>query len=334
MRFQPVHERRTKIEADTLVVVDDFDDLLIRAENTGSRILPVTFLRDPGVPVVVRIRRILQLDVLQPRILSGWLIEMSVYANVFIHPVTSLSCVRYKMGNCPFVVCPPQASYETTAPSGSQTQPIAFGASKKRLTASLRAATAPLPRFTPLPYPLRIWVIARTPRCCRSFRTRTASLPSESLKVPMIQQLSAARNLAAVNFLDAAPGTPGEDSSLRRVQDGDTIQTVLIDSGYQGFNMFKMNPGARTARREVQSAWPSSRRKSFAKPRRRHHPGVPHCAVPDKARCQGFARPNIERPERRGGPAGSCTGWPRSRRKSSESLTASRNVLVGHPHQG
>ncbi len=106
VRFQPVHERRAKIEADTLVIVDDVDDLLVRAENTGSRILPVTFLGDPGIPVVVWIRRILQLDVLEPRILSGWLIEVPVYTNVFIHPVTFLSCVRHKMGNCPFVACP------------------------------------------------------------------------------------------------------------------------------------------------------------------------------------------------------------------------------------
>jgi hypothetical protein len=38
------------------------------------------------------------------------------------------------------------------------------------------------------------------PHGCRSFQSRTTSPLSESLKVPMIQQLSAARNLG-LNFL-------------------------------------------------------------------------------------------------------------------------------------
>ena len=101
VRFQPVHERRAEIEADALVVVDDIDDPPVGPQNPRTGVLPVALLRDSRIPVVIRIGRILQLDVFEPRVLPRRLIKMSVNTNVFIHPATFLSCSRQDRAGTP-----------------------------------------------------------------------------------------------------------------------------------------------------------------------------------------------------------------------------------------
>jgi hypothetical protein len=153
------------------------------------------------------------------------------------------------MGNCPFVAGPHRHYFAGGSPS--PTQNSALGAPSP--VCPRRPPTKPPHRVAPKryrsrseprrnalrrhyerqrpPYPdsrlsLPIANLGDRPHphSCRPSRTRTAALPGESLKVPMIQQLSAVRNLAASISWILLHNAQRGDSSLRRVQGGDTMK--------------------------------------------------------------------------------------------------------------
>src|SRR5690606_34605102 len=74
------------VEADVRVVVDDPDDAFPLIEDARICVRRVALGRDPLVPVVVRLRGVLQLDRLEPGVLPRRLVEMSVDADEPIHP--------------------------------------------------------------------------------------------------------------------------------------------------------------------------------------------------------------------------------------------------------
>ena len=74
--FHPGEQRRSEIEADPRVVVDDFGDAAFAVEHARRRIRRVTLRGDPLIPVVIRIGGVLQLDRLQPRIFTWRLVEV------------------------------------------------------------------------------------------------------------------------------------------------------------------------------------------------------------------------------------------------------------------
>src|SRR5947209_5849663 len=76
--LEPAQKRRSEVEADRRVVVDDLDDPIVRVENTRRSIGLVALGGDPLVPVVIRMRGILSLDRFQPRVLARRLIEVTV----------------------------------------------------------------------------------------------------------------------------------------------------------------------------------------------------------------------------------------------------------------
>ena len=81
----PRKQRRTEIETDLRVVVRDLLDIAVAIQNSRHPIWRVTFGRDALVPVVERICGVLQLDELEPGVLPGRLIKMSVNTDVAFH---------------------------------------------------------------------------------------------------------------------------------------------------------------------------------------------------------------------------------------------------------
>jgi hypothetical protein len=61
------------------------DDTALAVQKAGYGVGGVTFGRDPLVPVVIRIRRILEFDIFQPGIFPGRLVKMAVEANISVH---------------------------------------------------------------------------------------------------------------------------------------------------------------------------------------------------------------------------------------------------------
>ena len=89
--FEPAQERRPEIEADPGIVVHDLRDEPFAVDDPGRVVRPIAFHRDAVVPVVERRRGVLDLDLLQPGVLPGGLVEMAMDAYVS-HRITS--CVR------------------------------------------------------------------------------------------------------------------------------------------------------------------------------------------------------------------------------------------------
>jgi hypothetical protein len=85
MYLQPGEEGGAEVEADPGVVVDDPADHLLVVEDARGGVRLVALVGDPLVPVVERVGRILQLDVLEPGVFPGGLIEMAVDADVSLH---------------------------------------------------------------------------------------------------------------------------------------------------------------------------------------------------------------------------------------------------------
>ncbi len=83
--LHPSQQSRAEIETDFLVVADDLDDEALAIENPRRSVRLVTLSSDPLVPIMVGIGGVLRFDDLQPGILSGWLVEMSVNADVTFH---------------------------------------------------------------------------------------------------------------------------------------------------------------------------------------------------------------------------------------------------------
>ncbi len=83
--LQPGQQCRPEIEADLRVVVGHLDNPAPLIQDAGFGVRGITLRGDPFVPVVVRIRRVLELDGLKPRVLAGWLVEVAVNADVPFH---------------------------------------------------------------------------------------------------------------------------------------------------------------------------------------------------------------------------------------------------------
>jgi len=83
--FHPAKEGRPEIETDLRVVVDDVDNPSLPVQDPGCGIGGVTFRRDSLVPVVIGIGGILELHILQPRVLTRGLVEVTVDANILNH---------------------------------------------------------------------------------------------------------------------------------------------------------------------------------------------------------------------------------------------------------
>src|SRR5262245_44430397 len=84
-RFKPGEQGRTEVETDLRIIVDETDDLVFAIENPRHGIRSIALRGHPLIPVMIRICRILQLDVFEPRILARRLVEMAVNANIAFH---------------------------------------------------------------------------------------------------------------------------------------------------------------------------------------------------------------------------------------------------------
>ncbi len=80
--LEPGEERRPEVEGDRSVVIDDLGDEVAGVEDARGGVRPVALGGDPLVPVVIRMRRILRLHGLQPRVLARRLVEVTVNADV------------------------------------------------------------------------------------------------------------------------------------------------------------------------------------------------------------------------------------------------------------
>jgi hypothetical protein len=88
--FHPGKERRTEVEADLRIVVDNVHDPFLRVQDAGGGVRRVTFRGDLFIPIMVGIRGILEFNLLQPRVFSGRLIKMAMDAYITIHSVFSI----------------------------------------------------------------------------------------------------------------------------------------------------------------------------------------------------------------------------------------------------
>ena len=75
---QPTDQGGAEIEADMFVVVDNVQDAVLAVINPGRGVGAVTFGIDAGVPIVEGMGAGLHLDLLDPGVLPGGLIEMAV----------------------------------------------------------------------------------------------------------------------------------------------------------------------------------------------------------------------------------------------------------------
>ena len=82
--FQPGKERGAKVVADFRIGINNVYNLSVAIEDAGSCIWGVTLCSYFCIPIVVRIGGILQLNLLQPGVFAGRLIEMPVNAYITV----------------------------------------------------------------------------------------------------------------------------------------------------------------------------------------------------------------------------------------------------------
>ena len=76
--LEPGEERRPDVERDLLEVVDDVEHAVLLVDAPGRRVGRVALRGHPLVPVVIRRRRVLHLDRLEPGVLARGLVEVAV----------------------------------------------------------------------------------------------------------------------------------------------------------------------------------------------------------------------------------------------------------------
>jgi hypothetical protein len=76
--FQPVEQGRAEVGRDALVVARDAGYPSVAVKQPGGAVGRVALARNPLIPVVERMGRILLLDLLQPRVLAMRLVEVAV----------------------------------------------------------------------------------------------------------------------------------------------------------------------------------------------------------------------------------------------------------------
>jgi len=84
IQLHPRQQRGTVVETDLRIVVDDVLDDALSIEDAGRRVGRVAFSRNALVPIVIGMGRILDFNYFKPRILPRRLVEMPVYANMFL----------------------------------------------------------------------------------------------------------------------------------------------------------------------------------------------------------------------------------------------------------
>src|SRR5205085_11931889 len=83
--FQPGKKCGTEVEADALVIVGDANDPTITRQDARRAVRSVALCGDALIPVVERIRGILQLDGFQPGVLPRGLVKMTMNAKKALH---------------------------------------------------------------------------------------------------------------------------------------------------------------------------------------------------------------------------------------------------------
>ena len=79
--LEPGEERGADVERDAAVVVADFQDPLLGVEQPRGPVRRVALRGHARVPIVVGPGGVLDLDLLEPRVLPGGLVEMPVDAD-------------------------------------------------------------------------------------------------------------------------------------------------------------------------------------------------------------------------------------------------------------
>src|ERR1043166_8164072 len=83
--FHPREQRRTKVQSDAGIVIDDLPDVALFVGNAGRSVGRIAFRRDALIPVVVGIGGLLAFHGLKPRVYPRRLVEMSVNADTVFH---------------------------------------------------------------------------------------------------------------------------------------------------------------------------------------------------------------------------------------------------------
>src|SRR5262245_36945924 len=83
--LQPGKQRGAKIKTHSGIVIDNSHNPVSTIENARGGIGGITLGGDAFVPVMIRLRRVLQFDSFQPWILPRWLVEVTVYADIALH---------------------------------------------------------------------------------------------------------------------------------------------------------------------------------------------------------------------------------------------------------
>ncbi len=83
--FHPGEERWAEIKAHAGVITHDAADIAFAVKDTRSGIGQVALGGDPFIPVVVRVSRVLLLDVFQPGIFAGRLVKVPVNTDITVH---------------------------------------------------------------------------------------------------------------------------------------------------------------------------------------------------------------------------------------------------------
>ena len=97
--LHPRKQGGTKVEADLGIVVDDLQNAAIAIQNPRGAVGRITFRRDPLVPVVIRISRILVFHRFQPGIFPRRLVKVGMNADVPFHQVSRIvASVRARRG--------------------------------------------------------------------------------------------------------------------------------------------------------------------------------------------------------------------------------------------
>ena len=78
MRFQPGKQRRPKVEVDVRIVIARLLDPIVLPNDVRKSIGSVAFIVDALVPIMIRIRARLTLNLTGPGVLARWLIKVSV----------------------------------------------------------------------------------------------------------------------------------------------------------------------------------------------------------------------------------------------------------------
>jgi hypothetical protein len=98
--FHPREQRGAEVEAHPGVVVDNVNNGPVGAQDARGGVLRVAFGRDPFVPVVERIGRVLNFNGFHPGVFARRLVEVPVDADVFVRVHASVNKAATGFGRC------------------------------------------------------------------------------------------------------------------------------------------------------------------------------------------------------------------------------------------